>query len=143
MVRYEKKPEEGLHRLELKSCFEELEGVYVLLDNIVAGFPDKDVLKTCLHEIAANAIEHGNKFDADKSVIIELSVEEDCVTAKVEDQGEGFNWAEKINKPMDFEGLSERGRGIPMTRILSGNLYYNVKGNRVTLLVEAGKVWEG
>ena len=41
----------------------------------------------------------------------------------MEDQGEGFNWRDRIDQPLDLEGSQERGRGIAMTRICAEKLF--------------------
>jgi len=89
-----------------------------------------------LHELVTNAMEHGNQFDPDKKVTINLTLTPQFVAAQVEDEGEGFNWCEKINKPLNIEDITERGRGIPLTNLLVRNLFYNTAGNRATLVIE-------
>ena len=53
-----------------------------------------------------------------------------------EDEGEGFNWKEKINAPLELKGIAERGRGIAITRKYCKKLLYNKKGNKATLFVK-------
>ncbi len=131
------------YNFEINSSFDELESLYEKAADIVkrltVEFPGIDNLITCFHEVVVNAIEHGNKFDPNKKISIDLTITSEYVLAEVEDEGEGFNWCEKIDQPIDMEGDSDRGRGIPMTRMLSGNLFYNDKGNKVTLVVEVNK----
>ena len=43
----------------------------------------------------------------------------------ITDQGEGFNWRNRIHRELDLDGDSERGRGIIMTRMLADYLGYN------------------
>lgn len=131
------------HHFEINSSFDELESLYEETSDIVkrlnVEFPGIDNLILCFHEVVINAIEHGNKFDPNKKVYIDLTVTPEYVLAEVEDEGEGFDWCEKIGKPIDMGVGSDRGRGIPITRMLSGNLFYNDKGNKVTLVVEVNK----
>ncbi len=125
------------HHLKINSRFAELEALYSEISALLAGFKVNSNLMICLHEIIANAIEHGNKLDPDKKVLIDLTITPQYVLAEVEDEGEGFNWQDKIDMTMDLEIFSVRGRGIPVIRLLAGHLYYNQQGNRATLLLEA------
>ncbi len=86
------------------------------------------------HELLVNAVEHGNKRDGGKTVSIDLTVTDCYYKVIITDQGEGFNWRDKINKELDLEGGSERGRGIIMTRMMTDYLAYNERGNRVTMV---------
>ena len=92
-----------------------------------------------LHELAANAMEHGNGFDPQKKVFVELSATRDYLFASVQDQGPGFAWTEKKDNPLNLAGDRERGRGIAMTQLCCGKLYYNETGNRAFFAVETGK----
>ncbi len=117
-------------RLELRSDLGELHRIYFelapLLDNVARG----EEFFFCLHELAANAIEHGNRFDAEKTVTLEIGVTESCLYALVKDQGDGFAWRKTSARSLDLEGHQERGRGLAMTRLWGDLLLYNEKGNR-------------
>ncbi len=124
------------HRLTISSSFAEMEPLHDQIMGLTADFPESDNLMICLNEIIANAIEHGNRFHPEKKVTIDLTITSRYVLAAVEDEGEGFNWHEKTDKPVVLDNDEERGRGICMTGLVSGNLFYNRKGNRVTLLLQ-------
>lgn len=53
-----------------------------------------DDLKTALAEACINAIEHGNRLDADLKIGVEMSILDDMLEVKVVDEGTG-----KIQKP--------------------------------------------
>lgn len=55
-----------------------------------------DDLKTALAEACINAIEHGNRLDADLKIGVEMSVLDDMLEVKVVDEGKG-----DIDKPHD------------------------------------------
>ncbi len=86
------------------------------------------------HELLANAIEHVNKQDRGKSVSVDVAVTGRYYKIRIIDQGEGFNWREKINRELDMSGDSDRGRGIIMTRKMTDYLGYNERGNRATMI---------
>lgn len=104
--------------------------IYKLLPNSVSS----DIFAMALHEIIANAAEHGNQMKADKKVIIDLKITENSLSAEVEDQGKGFDWQKRLGHDFDISGDSERGRGIMMTARGCDEFYYNQRGNKAYLL---------
>ena len=128
-------------RLELASDFAELDHLRETVSEVLGENRETDLFSACLHELVSNAMEHGNRFDRDKTVFVELTITDWFIQGSVEDQGKGFGWREQIRKPLELEGISERGRGIAMARICSKHLFYNDKGNRATFIIrtEGGK----
>ncbi len=121
--------------IKLASDFEELNSLPSTISHFVGESKEADLFLACLHELASNAMEHGNRLDKEKIVTIEITQSEHSLQASVQDQGEGFNWREQTDKSLDLEGISERGRGIAMVRICSEQLIYNDKGNRATFII--------
>jgi len=65
-----------------------------------------------VREAVANAIKHGNREDADKRVEVDCVCESDCVSVRIEDEGEGFD-PESLPDPLKAENLLKpSGRGI-------------------------------
>jgi len=76
-------------------------------------------------EAITNAIKHGNKSDKNKLVFVDVTVEDDYLTIKVKDQGEGFNPAE-IPDPTHPENLlKDSGRGIYLMKIYLDEITFN------------------
>ncbi len=86
------------------------------------------------HELLVNAIEHGNKQDGGKTAAVDLVLTDSFYKFVITDQGEGFNWRNRIHRELELDGDSERGRGIIMTRMMTDYLGYNERGNRVTMI---------
>ncbi len=124
------------YSFEISSDLAELKPLYEKISGILSEYEEKENFLTCLHELVANAMEHGNQLDPDKKVTVNLTLAPLFVAAQVADEGEGFNWCEKLNKPLNIEDFSERGRGIPLTNLLARNIFYNPAGNRATLVIE-------
>jgi len=84
-------------------------------------------------EAVNNAITHGNKFDAKKTVLIDISVNNNELEVTVTDQGKGFNPAgiPDPTKPENIEELS--GRGVFLMTKLADSISFNEKGNSVTM----------
>ena len=121
-------------------------------------------LQLALAELIVNGIEHGNcevsydektDFMMDGGSVVEL-VAEKCKNKKIakkmvhfdwetrnditkyviRDEGEGFD-VEALNEVLKSQDLyALHGRGIRMARNLSKELYYNKKGNQVTIIIE-------
>ncbi len=122
--------------LELESRLEELKRLQEEVFSILPGIEEGSDLFAGLHEMAANAVEHGNKFNPDKKVFVEITVTAEYLAATVEDQGDGFNWQDKLNNSLNLQGTEERGRGIIMTNMICQGPYYNEKGNRALIFVK-------
>jgi anti-sigma regulatory factor (Ser/Thr protein kinase) len=89
----------------------------------VAGLglpPDRlERLKTAVAEAAMNAMEHGNKYDPDKPVEIEVRTETDCLIVAITDQGSEKEITQTEAPDLDakLEGLqSPRGWGLFLIR---------------------------
>lgn len=121
---------------ELDTSFLVLETLRSEVQECFYHVQEKNTILTCLIELVINAMEHGNQMDPKKKVSVEILEKEAFVQIAVVDEGEGFNWRSRIDKSMELEGKTERGRGIAMTRILSDGLCYNKKGNQVTCIVK-------
>lgn len=61
----------------------------------------------------------------------------DYVVATVTDEGEGFNWEEKLNSNKDIICDDERGRGLIMAKMFCNKVFYNEKGNKAFLILES------
>ncbi len=127
--------EKRTHCFTLASDFNELKRLRQEALPFLEGLAESELFLTCLYELAANAIEHGNGFDPGRRVKVEIVRTETYLLGAVEDEGEGFNWREREERPLELEGGAERGRGIAMTRLCCAKLYYHEKGNRVEFVV--------
>jgi len=91
--------------------------------------------RVCLAEALANAIVYGNRRDPSKRVRVEVSLEQNCLRARVTDQGEGFD-PNRLPDPTDPCNRSrEGGRGIFLMRELMDEVHFNERGNSVTLVL--------
>lgn len=120
----------------------------------------KDGLNVVLIELLINAIEHGNcgisydekttwlenggdifkliqqkcedKNIARRTVLLEYTIHPTHTTFHIEDEGDGFNWKEAQSKYQQGTLMDLHGRGIPISRGITGELTYNDKGNALT-----------
>lgn len=118
----------------------ELDAAERIQDRIIAlveehGYTARDVfgMRLALEEAIVNAIKHGNRMDADKSVRIQCEVDQSRVYVRVEDQGPGFD-PEEIPDPTAAENLEKPGgRGIMLMRAFMTRVEYQGRGNAVEL----------
>lgn len=80
-----------------------------------------------------NCIVHGNKFDENKSVDLNIFVDEKTVQVKIEDEGPGFNY-EDVPDPTTPENIENfHGRGIFLMKNLADKIEFNENGTQVKL----------
>lgn len=95
-----------------------------LVDAVVQGFTadfgwdpdDLNNLSTAAIEAAANAIEHGNRYAAEKQVRVRVNGDRAQVCVEIDDEGSGFD-PSPYEREMGAEDLLKlRGRGIFIMR---------------------------
>lgn len=126
--------------LVIKSDISELKNVEIFVNelflenNISLKFFNKVFL--CISEAVVNSIEHGNKHDLNKDVLISADCESKKVTVQIKDEGEGFNLSE-VKDPTKDENLKKNsGRGIHIIKSVADKIEYNEKGNSIQLKIE-------
>lgn len=81
-------------------------------------------MSTALIEACSNAIEHGNKFSRDKRVKVCLGFNGSSVTARVFDQGPGFDFGAALDSAEHPDPMSERGRGLIIMQAFTDDLNF-------------------
>jgi serine/threonine-protein kinase RsbW len=95
-------------------------------------------MSTALIEACSNAIEHGNKFGKNKRVKVVLGFNGASVTARVCDEGDGFDFEESLSRAAPPDPMSERGRGLIIMRAFTDELKFSYK-KKEGLCVELSK----
>ncbi len=86
-----------------------------------------------LNEAVVNAIQHGNKYDESKFVIITFTAKAQFFEFVIEDEGNGFDENAILN-PTDRENIKcESGRGIFIMKNYSDSFEILNKGSRIKL----------
>jgi len=89
-----------------------------------------------LTEALSNAMLYGNAHDPSKHVVVEVTIAHGRLKATVKDQGKGFDPA-TIPDPTHAENLTRPcGRGVFLMRQLLDEVWYNDRGNEVTLILQ-------
>lgn len=92
-------------------------------------------LRVGLTEALANAMLYGSNHDPGKRVKVEVTVRMKEVTARITDEGQGFDPA-AVPDPMLSGNLTKsRGRGIFLMKSLMDEVRFNEEGNSVTLIL--------
>ncbi len=107
---------ENVVELSIASQLEFIELVTALTDNVtkMVGFDEEANywLNMAVRESVANAVEHGNKYDPNKTVDVRFTIGVDALRVSIRDHGEGFDPA-SLPDPLDPENLlNPAGRGI-------------------------------
>ena len=104
-----------------------------------AGFRDASLEQIALavHETAANAVIHGNRYNPDKKISVAISIIENQFTVTISDEGEGFD-PETIPESSSLQELLRvHGRGVYLSRVLMDEYRVQLRdsgGTEVTLI---------
>ena len=85
-----------------------------------AGIDEDELMKIgmAVRESMANAVVHGNRYNANKKVRFSVAAGPDCFTIQIADEGEGFDFT-ALPDPLAPENLMKTsGRGIFLMRSL-------------------------
>jgi serine/threonine-protein kinase RsbW len=88
-------------------------------------------------ECLNNAVIHGNQKDADKSIVLCLSVGRAWIRLQVSDDGPGFAWRKARSSKLDTAACS--GRGLQFYELYAERAQFNRSGNQITLWIRKSK----
>lgn len=92
-------------------------------------------LRVGLAEALANAMLYGNGKDPSKRVKMEVAFQDSTITARITDQGSGFD-PRAVPDPTTPANITRaEGRGIFLMRKLLDEVHFNDQGNSVTLVL--------
>lgn len=92
-------------------------------------FPVELLARECLN----NAVIHGNRNDADKSIVLRLWVGREWLRMQVSDQGPGFRWRKARQNKLDATASS--GRGLQLCALYAERIRFNRSGSQITLWI--------
>ena len=81
-----------------------------------------------------NAIKHGNKFDANKTVELAYDISESRAIITITDQGSGFNPSTLPDPTVDENLEKPTGRGVMLIHAYMDEVAYNDAGNQVRMV---------
>jgi serine/threonine-protein kinase RsbW len=106
-----------------RKILSELEGIFQQIQNSFPLSHEKfHNILVATTEAVINAIQHGNKFDLNKKVLLSVEAFDKKIIIVVQDEGKGFD-PSSIEDPRTPENLlKERGRGIFIIRQLANSV---------------------
>lgn len=91
--------------------------------------------KLLINEVVVNAVKHGNRFDSDKEVQLDIDVHDHRVDIRVEDEGNGFD-PDAVPDPCIEENLRrDHGRGLFLIKSLADEVCFERGGRRVCIVI--------
>ena len=110
-------------RIEIPSLNENVRMIESFIDNAREKFHLNDDIygniMIAVTEAVNNAIKHGNAGNSSKNVALSLSMEENVIRFRIEDEGHGFDF-HNLPDPTSPENLEKPGgRGIFLMKHLS------------------------
>lgn len=132
---------ENVVEITIASKLEHIDLVTNVTDTVtqLIGFDDdtRYWINMALRESVANAIEHGNKYDPNRSVDVRFTIGTDALKVRIRDEGEGFD-PSTLPDPLDPQNLlNPAGRGILYMRTFMDSIEYERRpegGMQVTMV---------
>ncbi len=108
-----------------------------ILEKIKSLNVDDKVLfdvRLSLEEALINAVQHGNKADKKKKVLVEAYIDNDCLYVKVEDEGKGFN-SENTTSSIEDRNIEKlSGRGVFLIKQCMDKVKFSKGGSRIVMV---------
>ena len=126
-----------MESITINSDIEKLRVVETLVDTLSKklGISDEVYGKILISTVEAvnNAILHGNKGNAEKTVTVDFTADGNLFEVTVTDQGEGFDY-NHLPDPTDPENIENlHGRGVFIMKSLADIIEYNISGSQVKM----------
>jgi serine/threonine-protein kinase RsbW len=103
------------------------------------GFDEDDLHKIgmAVRECMVNAVVHGNRYNVNKRVHVQVTSSSDSLTVKISDQGEGFEPSDVPDPLAEENLLRHSGRGVFLIRAFMDEVQFrklSPNGTEVTLV---------
>ena len=123
--------------IRISSSLQNIHIVEEYIDCVRNKFQIDDSLYGNIHlavvEAVTNAIIHGNKMDASKSVVFNSKLEQNTISFHVKDQGNGFD-ATVLPDPTSPENKFKLcGRGVFLIRHLADRVEFQENGTSIEM----------
>ncbi|HVT60457.1 MAG TPA: ATP-binding protein [Thermoanaerobaculia bacterium] len=133
--------------LSIGSRFENIELVQIVLKDALERLGMEDDARhwvdVAVREAVANAIKHGNALDPAKQVKIDLTLDGETLTIRVEDEGPGFD-PSHLEDPLAPENLLKpNGRGIFYMKSFMDTIEYGPRPGGGTVVTMRKRVAHG
>ncbi|MBD8488894.1 ATP-binding protein [Echinicola sp. CAU 1574] len=124
-------------KITIPSLIENIKIIESFIDNAKEKFQINDDIygniMISVTECVSNAIIHGNRNDASKSVNLELNFLENQLKFIIEDEGQGFDY-ENLKDPTAPENIEKSGgRGVFIMKNLCDEVDFENEGKKTVL----------
>ena len=75
-----------------------------------------------------------------RNVRLEMELSQEQVKYVIQDEGNGFDWSQMPKSFEDHEILANHGRGLLLIQAFMDDVYFNDKGNCITLIKKRAPV---
>ena len=130
------KPKPVTLQWRLKSEFSEIEPVCRQVTEVLTQRGNGDTvfaINLLLREAIANAMEHGNRLDPLKTVVVSVCIGDEQIEIEITDQGGGFDWKTPPKAEPVLQDLDEGGRGLVIYKMFANEVFFNESGNTIRL----------
>jgi serine/threonine-protein kinase RsbW len=88
------------------------------------GFAEEETYRLgyAVREALVNAVVHGNRYSANKTVLFQVSCSERGIEIVVQDQGQGFLATSQVDPLADENLMNQSGRGLALIRAFTDEL---------------------
>ncbi|UCS94577.1 ATP-binding protein [Echinicola marina] len=124
-------------KISIPSLIENIKIIESFIDNAKEKFQINDDIygniMISVTECVSNAIIHGNRGDAQKTVKLELTFLEDQLKFIIEDEGKGFDF-DNLQDPTSPENIEKSGgRGVFIMKNLCDEVKFEEAGKKTVL----------
>jgi serine/threonine-protein kinase RsbW len=128
--------EESYVELRIQSSLDYTDLIESLINNLTAlagcNSDHAYFIDMAVREVVTNAIQHGNQFDLNKHVKVQLRFDTEKIEVQVKDQGQGFDF-DHLPDPCDPANLlKSSGRGIFLVRSFMDDFSFDYVPNEGT-----------
>jgi serine/threonine-protein kinase RsbW/sigma-B regulation protein RsbU (phosphoserine phosphatase) len=115
-----------------------LEKIHSFAGKYTSNKEDLQIIKLVMDEALSNIIKYAYKEDGVKLIVIKTSLQENCLTIQITDNGYPFNPLTEYNsKPIsDMKSIEEGGLGIHLMKNLVDELQYQRIENKNELSIK-------
>ncbi|MDR2409174.1 MAG: ATP-binding protein [Bacteroidales bacterium] len=122
--------------MSLPSEISKLSETEMFLESLMRQFEIKDdflgILSVPLHECVENAIVHGNKCNKDKTVLIEICLDQSKLLFSITDEGEGFDYNSFLQQNIE----QSKNNGLFLVQLLTEELSFAKNGSQISYKVD-------
>ena len=129
---------------QLHSCFDHLPPfIFSVLDQLKREVPLSEDetfnIRLALEESLTNAVKHGNKFNPELMVDVDIDYQNGCLKVIVKDQGPGFDFNNVPDPTLKERRVLISGRGIFLIKKIMDRIDFSDGGRQIQMIKSLSK----